>query len=428
MTDTYGNKIKYVYNEEQRCSGDTYNYEDRASYLFRAYYDNLDQATDPTTWGVRIDLNRTIRTGDGDEASCGKLFSQSDRLTNVAIYNNVTGAMIHVYWLYYQMFTDTERNGATPARELTSITETGYDPANPANSISYPATTFTYATFPTHDPDCTPGLNCGDGPGNCLGSGGGWNGWCGPAAGNNGNWAPDPPNHGNGTYDCRYLYSYAFWQQNGDNPAFQGNPVNCKALNFWHLATVTNGYGAVTTFVYANDNRGAFWADGWNYRVTQRLIADGIQGTAEWDYSYGKPCYDSSDSGAPQGSGGVLCELPSPSQHLASLLAHDAVTVTAKDYGGAILSITRHRFNNGSGTNMAVNKLIGREVETDEYDAGMNLLRYQVFNDSYTDGAYGNLDAHLDSQANYQCVPGSACVARQTNVYYDAYQNIVQLH
>jgi RHS repeat-associated protein len=435
VSDVYGNQMRFDYVEESRqnCTGSSGPTDsDRASYLATIWYNNLDRPTDPnvypSTWGTKVVFNLANRpsatdTDDGYKA-CDKLFFQSKYLSNLTVsaWNGSAYQLVRSYQLSYTLYVDSGRQGGIGymggvtkgpgSRVINSITETGYDAAG--NGQTLPATTFSYLPATNADPDCVPSVNCGPGPGpNTDGTDDGWNAQTWDCR-----WHAYPP-----ITDPYYAWTH-YWEYNVTSPygtGYTGDPYNCMSFIYWRLGTVANGYGAYTTFVYGNDNRGGFWYDGYNYRVTRRLVQTDNQGPAVYDYSYGAPCYDTWDGGYIQGSGGVLCDLPDPAENNGTLLAHSWVQVTQRDYGGAILGITKHTF---AATQSNV-KIVGRETLTEAKDALGNLLKSQTQNYTWTDLTNPTNRWAVNLQSTLETdYTGGNTQSRQTNYFYDSFGNL----
>ncbi len=296
ITDVYGNAadLNYAESRYRVCTNpndpnqgiDDY-FGDRANYLSSISYNN-----------VTVQFSRSSRDdqpgGDG-HGRCGKLFFQSDYLSQISVRVNNTPA--RSYQFGYTTSFDTERTpggnllnmSGMASRRLTSIQETGYD-ANGQNPAAMPPTTMSYLEFKNFDKRCMAGVNC------------------------------PPPNNSCG-----------------------GNPFDCIEYHYWHLWRVHNGYGTTAEFYYESDGRTAFWYydGGHTYRVTMKTIgyapnADSVPaGTSfhpllYWLYSYNRPCYNQTDTSSDAlGTGGTICPAPPPANPsgVGRLVGHETVTV-----------------------------------------------------------------------------------------------------
>jgi RHS repeat-associated protein len=444
VLDKFGNQMKMDYVTEARTncpnSGGPTDV-DRASYPWHIWYNNLNQShvtnindPDPTSWGVQINFTRSPRpTANGNDdgfGACDKLFFQADYLSSIEVYVYVSAVpkILRQYQLGYELKIDSKRGtDGTGSRVLTSIQEIGWASDNTAQAL--PAVRFGYSIHAIMDVDCTPGVNCGAGPANGAVIPTGWA--FGDQVWQNGTNGP----YYTGTWGCRWHSSYSdpyyAWTHYGElghsNPYQTGyeNPQDCAGYTFWHLATVSNGYGATTTFIYGHDNRGAFWYDGYNYRVVKRLIQADNRGPAVTEYIYNTPCYATTDANSLQSSGGVKCPMPSPDENKSVLMAHRYVQVIQRDYTNNILSYVTHWFNVGDPTDPNQNKLVGKEYQTESFNAQGRLLTIQTNYYSATDltGPTNRWAVRLNATVNHDYNLVLDAQSRQTNYYYDSYGN-----
>jgi len=116
----------------------------------------------------------------------------------------------------------------------------------------------------------------------------------------------------------------AFTYVDKDNRAANGSSSNEWA--YPRLATISNGWGGVSTYVYENDGRP--YTSWYNWRVKELAIADGVSANPiKTTFAYAIPCYkDACTTGT------------------AELMGYYQTTETKLDFGGSALSKTVHTF------------------------------------------------------------------------------------
>jgi RHS repeat-associated protein len=194
----------------------------------------------------------------------------------------------------------------------------------------------------------------------------------------------------------------------------------CEVFRYKRLSTVENGYGARTVFSYAHDGRSGYWTF-YNYRATVREIYDGLNAApARYEYSYSAPCYNQTTDWYGTLSDNRNCLAPWPAKETGALTGYGSVVMTAKDYNGAVLSITSHTFY-ASNPDIYV---LGQESQTDAKDPAGNLLRSQLRTWSMYYLGPNRWFPKLDSQTDRIYDGAGGYQDHLTTFYYDNFGNL----
>ncbi len=182
-------------------------------------------------------------------------------------------------------------------------------------------------------------------------------------------------------------------------------------LNYYRLARVENGYGGWVEFDYA---AAGFRCDGaYSYRVQERRQGDGLGHTARIAYAYGPACYaDWKNNGQTW-----LC-IRRKSQDSNSLMGHDWMEETIRDYDNSILARVKHYFHNHR------NQAVGRAYLT-ETRAPDNSLLQSGENTWSTQVNYGGIaERYRSDLAEVKACQETLC--SRTAYTYDTYGNVTR--
>lgn len=140
----------------------------------------------------------------------------------------------------------------------------------------------------------------------------------------------------------------------------QDNRANCgwgcQEWAYPRLASIANGWDATVNFTYGNDGRTD--SNAWyNWRVEGLKISDGVTtDQTQTTFAYSTPCYQDEAWG--------WCN----SSEYGELVGYAQTTVTSRDFSGAPLAVTVHKF-------FTVDEQhAGREYETQNQDASGTIL------------------------------------------------------
>ena len=144
---------------------------------------------------------------------------------------------------------------------------------------------------------------------------------------------------GGGTNAPQTAFTYADF----DNRANCGS--GCQEWAYPRMSSIASGWGGTASYTYGNDGRTG--TDDWyNWRVETLDIDDGVNASPiQTTFAYNNPCYDDDDEG--------YCN----SNDVGELIGYTETTVTSKDFGGAALAVTVHKFHTDE-------QRAGREYET----------------------------------------------------------------